>query len=204
MTTHLKDLQCKPFSWFLKNVYPEKFILDDPKHVFAYGRLKNPTSNTCLDNLQVSLLKWLTILYLYHSPWTLCRTTTRTLTTWANMLVTTSWPVRSSSHSPRSEIIWIVVIWFRTLLLWGMSTGKQTKTSTCDVKVRAASRRQLRPSVRSVPTTTWEGADPIWHSHIVHHLSRYQQSISTCWQSFSVLTLLVIFVSISSLSQFFW
>ena len=57
ITTHLKDLQCKPFSWFLKNVYPEKFILDDPKHVFAYGRLKNPTSNTCLDNLQVSLLK---------------------------------------------------------------------------------------------------------------------------------------------------
>ena len=48
-----QDLQCKPFSWFLKNVYPEKFILDDPKHVFAYGRLKNPTSNTCLDNLQV-------------------------------------------------------------------------------------------------------------------------------------------------------
>merc|ERR1719367_2680052 len=47
-----QDLQCKPFSWFLKNVYPEKFILDDPKHVFAYGRLKNPTSNTCLDNLQ--------------------------------------------------------------------------------------------------------------------------------------------------------
>jgi len=55
VTNRLKfkqDLQCKPFSWFLKNVYPEKFILDDPKHVFAYGRLKNPTSSTCLDNLQ--------------------------------------------------------------------------------------------------------------------------------------------------------
>ena len=51
----MKDLQCKPFSWFLMNIYPEKFILDDPKHVFAYGRLKNPTSNTCLDNLQVSV-----------------------------------------------------------------------------------------------------------------------------------------------------
>ena len=54
MICYSKDLQCKPFSWFLKNVYPEKFILDDPKHVFAYGRLKNPTSSTCLDNLQVS------------------------------------------------------------------------------------------------------------------------------------------------------
>ena len=130
ITTYLKDLQCKPFSWFLKNVYPEKFILDDPKHVFAYGRLKNPTSNTCLDNLQVSLLKWSTIFYLCHSPWTLCRTTTRTPTTWANMLVTTSWPVHSSSLSPRSEMIWIVVIWFRTMLLWGV--GKQTKASTCE------------------------------------------------------------------------
>jgi len=47
-----EDLQCKPFSWFLQHIYPEKFILDDPKHVFAYGRLKNPTAGTCLDNLQ--------------------------------------------------------------------------------------------------------------------------------------------------------
>ena len=61
MICYSKDLQCKPFSWFLKNVYPEKFILDDPKHVFAYGRLKNPTSNTCLDNLQVSAF-WLLLI----------------------------------------------------------------------------------------------------------------------------------------------
>ena len=47
-----EELQCKPFSWFLEHIYPEKFILDDPKHVFAYGRLRNPMSNTCLDNLQ--------------------------------------------------------------------------------------------------------------------------------------------------------
>ena len=47
-----EELQCKPFSWFLENIYPEKFILDDPKHVFAYGRLRNPSSSTCLDNLQ--------------------------------------------------------------------------------------------------------------------------------------------------------
>ena len=64
-----QDLQCKPFSWFLKNVYPEKFILDDPKHVFAYGRLKNPTSNTCLDNLQVSAFRlpisWLVCVFIW-------------------------------------------------------------------------------------------------------------------------------------------
>lgn len=47
-----EEKQCKPFSWFLQHIYPEKFILDDPKQVFAYGRLKNPTSGTCLDNLQ--------------------------------------------------------------------------------------------------------------------------------------------------------
>merc|ERR1719232_156059 len=47
-----EEQQCKPFSWFLENIYPEKFILDDPDHVFAYGRLRNPTSTTCLDNLQ--------------------------------------------------------------------------------------------------------------------------------------------------------
>ena len=47
-----EEQQCKPFSWFLENIYPEKFILDDPDHVFAYGRLRNPSSTTCLDNLQ--------------------------------------------------------------------------------------------------------------------------------------------------------
>ena len=47
-----EDHQCKPFSWFLENIYPEKFVLDDPEQVFAYGRLKNPHSETCLDNLQ--------------------------------------------------------------------------------------------------------------------------------------------------------
>ena len=34
------ERQCKPFSWYLANIYPEKFILNGPDQVFAYGRLR--------------------------------------------------------------------------------------------------------------------------------------------------------------------
>jgi len=46
------DMKCKSFSWFLDNIYPEKFVLDSPDQVFAYGRLRSPAFDTCLDNLQ--------------------------------------------------------------------------------------------------------------------------------------------------------
>lgn len=47
-----KKLRCKPFSWFLKTVYPEKFI--PTENVKAYGRLKSALNNMCADNLQLS------------------------------------------------------------------------------------------------------------------------------------------------------
>jgi polypeptide N-acetylgalactosaminyltransferase len=47
-----EERQCKSFDWYLDNIYPQKFILDNPSHVFAYGRLRNPNYDTCLDNLQ--------------------------------------------------------------------------------------------------------------------------------------------------------
>ena len=45
-------MQCKPFKWYLDNIFPQKFILDDPDHATAYGRVKNTNSNMCFDTLQ--------------------------------------------------------------------------------------------------------------------------------------------------------
>ncbi len=42
-------LGCKSFKWYLQNVYPEKFVVDE--NVQAYGHLRNPATNLCLDTL---------------------------------------------------------------------------------------------------------------------------------------------------------
>uniref|UniRef100_A0A8C3H6T6 Polypeptide N-acetylgalactosaminyltransferase n=2 Tax=Durocryptodira TaxID=1579337 RepID=A0A8C3H6T6_CHRPI len=41
-------LQCKPFSWYLENVYPDSQI---PRHYFSLGEIRNVETNQCLDNM---------------------------------------------------------------------------------------------------------------------------------------------------------
>eukprot|EP00056_Hartaetosiga_gracilis_P022984 m.34518 g.34518 ORF g.34518 m.34518 type:complete len:571 (+) comp9928_c0_seq2:87-1799(+) len=46
-----KDLKCKSFDWFLKNVYPEG-IITDHADIRALGTLKNIGTGKCIDNMQ--------------------------------------------------------------------------------------------------------------------------------------------------------
>lgn len=41
-------LQCKPFSWYLENIYPDSQI---PHHYFSLGEIQNVETNQCLDNM---------------------------------------------------------------------------------------------------------------------------------------------------------
>lgn len=44
-----KKLRCKSFDWYLKNIYPEKFVPN--KDVKAWGKVKAVDTNLCLDDL---------------------------------------------------------------------------------------------------------------------------------------------------------
>ncbi|XP_072552930.1 polypeptide N-acetylgalactosaminyltransferase 6-like [Salminus brasiliensis] len=58
-------LQCKNFSWYLENVYPEAFVPELAPALF--GSLKNIGSNTCLDIGEKKPMRKAVILYLCHN-----------------------------------------------------------------------------------------------------------------------------------------
>ncbi|OXB82319.1 UNVERIFIED_CONTAM: hypothetical protein H355_004636 [Colinus virginianus] len=41
-------LKCKPFSWYLENIYPDSQI---PRHYYSLGEIRNVDTNQCLDNM---------------------------------------------------------------------------------------------------------------------------------------------------------
>uniref|UniRef100_A0A4W4FL04 Ricin B lectin domain-containing protein n=1 Tax=Electrophorus electricus TaxID=8005 RepID=A0A4W4FL04_ELEEL len=41
-------LQCKPFSWYLENIYPDSQI---PRRYYSLGEIRNVETNQCVDNM---------------------------------------------------------------------------------------------------------------------------------------------------------
>uniref|UniRef100_A0A4Y0BMC4 Polypeptide N-acetylgalactosaminyltransferase n=2 Tax=Anopheles funestus TaxID=62324 RepID=A0A4Y0BMC4_ANOFN len=69
--THRKvlreKLHCKSFDWYMKHVYPEKFI--PTRNVLAFGRLASQADNLCLDTLQQNAEKpWNLGIYTCFKP----------------------------------------------------------------------------------------------------------------------------------------
>uniref|UniRef100_A0A8B9IAD1 Polypeptide N-acetylgalactosaminyltransferase n=1 Tax=Anser brachyrhynchus TaxID=132585 RepID=A0A8B9IAD1_9AVES len=43
-----ENLKCKPFSWYLENIYPDSQI---PRRYYSLGEIRNVDTNQCLDNM---------------------------------------------------------------------------------------------------------------------------------------------------------
>ncbi|XDV31034.1 hypothetical protein PO909_033811, partial [Leuciscus waleckii] len=43
-----ETLKCKPFSWYLENIYPDSQI---PRRYYSLGEIRNVETNQCVDNM---------------------------------------------------------------------------------------------------------------------------------------------------------
>jgi hypothetical protein len=58
-----KELDCKPFQWYLDNVYPERFVPGSAMQTVYSGDLRNDATGLCLDTLGKG--SWGDLLYGY-------------------------------------------------------------------------------------------------------------------------------------------
>ena len=65
----IKDrLGCKSFRWFLENVYPHKFVMDEQSIAWGRMRAANGGNKVCIDHLQRDMVNIETLRIIFSLP----------------------------------------------------------------------------------------------------------------------------------------